>query len=85
MQLYNQTNAHAFQYVQNQKTSMLSWADYVVIGIVLVISAGIGVYYRFTGGRQKTAEVRPRRRRKPTHGPIISRSLAVNESIAQFA
>lgn len=37
---------------------MLGWADYLVIAIVLMISAGIGVYYRFTGGRQKTAEVR---------------------------
>jgi len=32
--------------------------DYVVFGCMLLISASIGVYYRFTGGRQKTAEVR---------------------------
>lgn len=28
--------------------------DYVVFALVLVISAGIGVYFRFTGGKQKT-------------------------------
>ena len=28
--------------------------DYVIFGIVLAISASIGIYYRFTGGRQKT-------------------------------
>lgn len=28
--------------------------DYVVFVLMLVISAGIGVYYRFTGGKQKT-------------------------------
>lgn len=31
--------------------------DYVVLSVVLIISAGIGVYYRFTGGKQKTAQV----------------------------
>lgn len=30
--------------------------DYVVLAIVLIISASIGVYYRFTGGKQKTAK-----------------------------
>ncbi|XP_034242343.1 putative sodium-dependent multivitamin transporter [Thrips palmi] len=29
--------------------------DYVVFALTLLISAGIGLYYRFTGGRQKTA------------------------------
>jgi sodium-coupled monocarboxylate transporter 8/12 len=33
-----------------------SW-DYVVLVVMLLISAGIGVYYRLTGGRQKTTEV----------------------------
>lgn len=28
--------------------------DYVVLCIVLLISSGIGIYYRFTGGKQKT-------------------------------
>lgn len=32
--------------------------DYVVFVTTLLISAGIGVYVRFSGGRQKTAEVR---------------------------
>ncbi|XP_043283568.1 putative sodium-dependent multivitamin transporter [Venturia canescens] len=36
-------------------TGSLEWPDYMVIGIVLSISALIGVYYRFTGGRQKTS------------------------------
>lgn len=31
--------------------------DYVVIAVVLLISASIGVYYRFTGGKQKTVQV----------------------------
>ncbi|KAJ3656767.1 hypothetical protein Zmor_015816 [Zophobas morio] len=30
--------------------------DYVVLVIVLLISASIGVYYRFTGGKQKTMQ-----------------------------
>ncbi|XP_033209430.1 putative sodium-dependent multivitamin transporter isoform X2 [Belonocnema kinseyi] len=37
-------------------SSVLQWTDYVVVGIVLSISTGIGIYYRFSGGRQKTAE-----------------------------
>ncbi|CAH1113731.1 unnamed protein product [Psylliodes chrysocephalus] len=32
-----------------------SW-DYVVIAIVLAISSAIGIYYRFTGGKQKTTK-----------------------------
>lgn len=28
--------------------------DYIVLLITLIVSAGIGVYYRFTGGRQQT-------------------------------
>lgn len=31
--------------------------DYVVLVIMLMISAGIGLYYRFTGGKQKTTKV----------------------------
>ena len=30
--------------------------DYVVFGGTLLISSSIGIYYRFSGGRQKTAE-----------------------------
>ncbi|XP_025073506.1 putative sodium-dependent multivitamin transporter [Pogonomyrmex barbatus] len=36
--------------------NILGWADYLVITVMLSISAGIGIYYRFTGGRQKTME-----------------------------
>ena len=32
----------------------LSTADYVVFALVLLISAGIGVYYGCTGGKQRT-------------------------------
>lgn len=32
--------------------------DYVVFCVTLAISAGIGVIVRFTGGKQKTADVR---------------------------
>lgn len=38
-----------------QKT--LIWIDYVIIAATLIISAGIGLYFRFTGGRQRTTEV----------------------------
>lgn len=31
--------------------------DYVVLVLMLVVSASIGVYYRFTGGKQKTNNV----------------------------
>lgn len=34
----------------------LGWADYLVTAIMLCISIGIGIYYRFSGGRQKTME-----------------------------
>ncbi|XP_014220048.1 putative sodium-dependent multivitamin transporter [Copidosoma floridanum] len=42
--------------MEPEKPSTLQPPDYAVIGVVMLISAGIGVYYRFTGGRQKTAE-----------------------------
>lgn len=35
----------------------LQLLDWIVIGLVLGASAAIGVYYRFTGGRQKTSQV----------------------------
>lgn len=35
-------------------SSVLSIADYVVIVIMLMLSASVGLYFRFTGGRQKT-------------------------------
>jgi len=41
---------------ENDTTIFDPW-DYVVLGLMLVISAAIGVYYRFTGGRQKTTQV----------------------------
>ncbi|XP_063977408.1 putative sodium-dependent multivitamin transporter [Diachasmimorpha longicaudata] len=34
----------------------LHWPDWLAIGVMLAASAAIGVYYRFTGGKQKTAE-----------------------------
>ncbi|XP_046609714.1 putative sodium-dependent multivitamin transporter isoform X1 [Neodiprion virginianus] len=37
-------------------TETLQVWDYVVIILMLIISTSIGVYYRFTGGRQKTSE-----------------------------
>ncbi|XP_051158287.1 putative sodium-dependent multivitamin transporter [Leptopilina boulardi] len=48
----------------------LSWPDYIVMGIVLVISSGIGIYYRFTGGRQKTAEEYYSANRSMSVGPL---------------
>lgn len=38
--------------------STFSVWDYVVLVIMLMISAGIGLYYRFTGGKQKTTNVK---------------------------
>ncbi|KAH0953399.1 hypothetical protein HN011_005869 [Eciton burchellii] len=37
-------------------THILGWTDYLVITITLCASVGIGIYYRFSGGRQKTME-----------------------------
>ncbi|XP_014469743.1 PREDICTED: putative sodium-dependent multivitamin transporter isoform X2 [Dinoponera quadriceps] len=37
----------------------LKWIDYLVIAIMLGISVGIGIYYKFSGGRQKTMEIVP--------------------------
>ncbi|XP_043276409.1 putative sodium-dependent multivitamin transporter [Venturia canescens] len=37
-------------------TATLGWTDYTVIGLMLGISIGIGIYYRLTGGRQRTTE-----------------------------
>lgn len=34
--------------------TVLGIVDYVVIGIVMSISASVGIYFRFTGGKQKT-------------------------------
>jgi len=35
----------------------LGWVDYVVIAVMLCINVGIGIYYGFSGGRQKTMDV----------------------------
>lgn len=35
--------------------SLTAW-DYAVVGVFLAFSAVIGLYYRFTGGRQRTVE-----------------------------
>lgn len=40
-----------------EKIGTLQWEDYLVIAVTLCISMGIGIYYRFSGGRQKTIEV----------------------------
>ncbi|XP_076377358.1 putative sodium-dependent multivitamin transporter [Megalopta genalis] len=36
--------------------SALQWPDYLVIGVMLLISTMIGIYYRFSGGKQRTME-----------------------------
>jgi len=41
---------------ENDTSTFVTW-DYVLLGVTLVVSAAIGVYYRFTGGRQKTTQV----------------------------
>lgn len=37
--------------------SRFKFLDYVVLTVMLLISAGIGIYFRFTGGKQKTTQV----------------------------
>lgn len=37
--------------------STLSGWDYGVVIVMMAVSAGIGIYYRFTGGKQKTTRV----------------------------
>ncbi|GJQ70612.1 hypothetical protein Trydic_g23005 [Trypoxylus dichotomus] len=39
-----------------EKVNYLGTLDYVIMVLVLLISACIGVYYRFTGGKQKTVK-----------------------------
>lgn len=34
----------------------LQWEDYLVVAVTLIISVSVGIYYRFSGGRQKTIE-----------------------------
>jgi hypothetical protein len=41
---------------ENDSGTFSIW-DYVVLVSMLIISAAVGVYYRFTGGRQKTTQV----------------------------
>ena len=38
-------------------TATLGWIDYLVIVLMLCVSSSIGIYYRLTGGRQRTTEV----------------------------
>ncbi|KAL6429900.1 hypothetical protein ACFW04_007636 [Cataglyphis niger] len=38
------------------ETHRLQWQDYLVISVIMLISVIIGIYYRFSGGRQRTAE-----------------------------
>lgn len=36
--------------------AIFSFWDYLMLVLTLIVSAGIGVYYRFTGGKQKTTK-----------------------------
>lgn len=35
---------------------LLGTIDYIIFAFMLLVSAGIGVYFRFSGGKQKTTE-----------------------------
>ncbi|XP_032683424.1 putative sodium-dependent multivitamin transporter [Odontomachus brunneus] len=37
------------------ETNTLQWQDYLVIAAVMLVSVIIGIYYRFSGGKQRTA------------------------------
>lgn len=43
--------------VTTYTTMAFGIVDYIVFGIMLIMSASIGIYYRFTGGKQKTTQV----------------------------
>lgn len=36
--------------------TLLGTIDYIIFAFMLFVSAGIGVYFRFSGGKQKTTE-----------------------------
>lgn len=50
-----ESNQFSFE-LQTEMASFGAW-DYVVLVLMLVISASIGIYFRFTGGKQKTNNV----------------------------
>ena len=54
-QITAQTIRNSFSENMTLNTS-LSWADYLVVAVCLTISAGIGVWFRFAGGRQSSTE-----------------------------
>ena len=35
----------------------LGIVDYVILSILLLLSSSIGIYYRFSGGKQKSTKV----------------------------
>lgn len=43
--------------MMEENEGSLQLSDWIIIGIMLGASAAVGVYYRFTGGKQKTSEV----------------------------
>jgi hypothetical protein len=44
--------------LSKMENTTLGVVDYVVFAAMLLLSASIGVYYRCTGGKQKTTKVR---------------------------
>lgn len=38
------------------KEDLFQWPDYLVLAVVLTLSAAIGFYYAFTGGKQRTTK-----------------------------
>ena len=43
--------------MQQIMESYFGLTDYVIFALVLAVSSAIGLYYRFTGGKQKTFKV----------------------------
>lgn len=42
--------------MSSSDATTLGLLDFCVLGLTLMISAGIGIYYRFSGGRQRTVK-----------------------------
>ena len=54
-----------------------STVDYVIFALLLVASTGIGLFYAFSGGRQRTTQVR----RRTGEGFLLSEASRVTTDL----